>query len=243
MNRIASLTSIGLILAAACIVALLSVGFMVFTPSNDGNEPHHPTQNLSGDFHSELIFESLDQMTATADLIVVGTITDVQPGKVTTVTYDTSSNYPEGSNAINSQENTAPSDEGVEVEEVRDLDTTVKIDEALKGTTPNGITVSSLEDAYSGPRSTDWRESGQRVLLFLSRSTETPGTYIPARASYEQAVYLIEGDALVATTEHHAEEPVQNKVTTLSLSALRLDIENIKEKVASGKVEPLALER
>lgn len=240
MNTTIGKISIGVLLAT-CLVALLAVGgFIVFAPSNDEKEPYQSASNLSGGFHSELMFESLDQMSATADLVVIGTVTNVQPGKVTTVTHDTSANYPEGSNAIGAQESTAPSEEGVEVEEIRDLDSTVQIDEVLKGTAPpDSITVSSLEDAYSGPYNMDWRNPDQRVLLFLSRSTETPGLYIPAMASYEQTVYLVEGDTLTATATNHTEEPVQAKVTSLSLPTLQLDIENVEEKIASGEVTAL----
>ncbi len=160
-------------------------------------------------------FRSLDQMVATADLVVIGTVTDVRPGEVTAAGTP---------------------------EEVRDLNTVVSVDEVLKGPAPEGpVVVKTLELAYSGPYAKEWRRPGERVLLFLSRSREkeTPGLYIVAAISYDQTAYILRGDDLVATLR----DPLSERVTSLSLPELRREVEEAKARIARGWVEPLQLER
>ncbi len=196
--------------------------------STPSNEP------LAAGFESELMFSSLDEMVAASDLVMVGTVTEVRPGQVTVIARDAAPSYPEGTNAAESQEEITQASPEELVEEVRDLNTVVRVDNALKGSPPeDSVTVTTLDYAYGGPQSTEWRKPGEHVLLFLSRSTETPGLYIPAEASYEQAVYVLQGSDIVAPTTD-PDEPVNARVTSLSLPELIVAVRDAKAKTPGG---------
>lgn len=196
--------------------------------STPSNEP------LAAGFESELMFGSLDEMAAASDLVVVGTVTEVRPGQVTVITRDAAPSYPEGTDTAGGQEETTQESPEDLVEEVRDLNAVVSVDNALKGSPPeDSVTVATLDYAYGGPQSTEWRKPGERVLLFLSRSTETPGLYIPAEASYEQAVYVLQGSDIVAPTTD-PDEPVNARVTGLSLPELIVAMRDTKAKPPGG---------
>ena len=156
-------------------------------------------------------FASLDQMVATGDLVVMGTVTDVRPGET---------------------------DAAGTPDQVQHLNAVVSVDEVLKGSAPDGpIVVKTLEPAYSGPGRAEWRRPGERVLLFLSRSRETAGLYIPAAISYDQTAYVIQsGDALRATVPN---DRLSARVTSLSVPELRREVEQAKARAARGEVEPL----
>ena len=142
-------------------------------------------------------FRSLDLMVAKADLVVLGTVTDVRPGKVEA--------------------------EGTP-DEVQNLNTVVRVDEALKGSAPAGtVTVTTLELAYGGPQNTEWRRPRERVLLFLSHSREQPGLFIPAGISYDQTAYVLRDDDLIAASTFN--DPLSKRVASLSLPELRREVE------------------
>lgn len=233
-----------------CAVALLAVGSVIALIVLSGGDEAASvpkksapsSESPSAGFRSEIMFESFDQMVATSDLVVTGTVTEVRSGPVTRITHDGTTAYPEGTNAVGAQNEVTKTPSEDLVEEVRDLNAVVKIDKVLKGSvSTDTVIVKTLETAYAPPN-TEWREPEKRVLLFLSPSTETPGLYIPARASYEQTVYVIQGNDLVATS-NAGEEPVSARVASLSLPQLLLNIENVKARIASGEVKPLELER
>jgi hypothetical protein len=156
-------------------------------------------------------FASLDQMVATSDLVVMGTVKDVRPGET---------------------------DAAGTPDQVQHLNAVVSVDEVLKGSAPDGpIVVKTLEPAYSGPGRAEWRRPGERVLLFLSHSREQPGLYIPAAISYDQTAYVIQpGGALRATVP---DDPLSARVASLSVPELRREAEQAKSKAARGEVEPL----
>lgn len=184
------------------------------TGPSTSEKPSQSGERASGGFMgSGPSFRSLDQMVATADLVVMGTVTDVRPGEV------------EAAGTL---------------EPVRDLNAVVSVDEVLKGPAPEGpVVVKTLELAYAGPYAKEWRRPGERVLLFLSHSRETPGLYIVAAVSYDQTAYILRGDDLVATLR----DPLSERVASLSLPELRREVEEAKARIARGGVKPLQLER
>jgi hypothetical protein len=166
-------------------------------------------QAPSGFVGSGSTFESLDQMVATADLVVMGTVTNVRPGEVEAAGTP---------------------------EEVVHLNAVVGVDEVLKGPAPEGpVVVKTLELAYSGPYAKEWRRPGERVLLFLSRSRETAGLYIPAAISHDQTAYILQSDDLVATVS----DPLSDRVAGLSVPELRREVEEARTRAARGEVKPL----
>jgi hypothetical protein len=166
-------------------------------------------QAPSGFVGSGPTFESLDQMVATADLVVMGTVTNVRPGEVEAAGTP---------------------------EEVVHLNAVVGVDEVLKGPAPEGpVVVKTLELAYSGPYAKEWRRPGERVLLFLSRSRETAGLYIPAAISHDQTAYILQSDDLVATVS----DPLSDRVAGLSVPELRREVEEARTRAARGEVKPL----
>lgn len=229
-----------LVIGSLAMLAVGSFTLALLTPSGDeevapvskkstpSNEP------LAAGFESELMFGSLDEMVAASDLVMVGAVTEVRPGRVTVITRDAAPSYLEGTDTAGGQEEITEASPEDLVEEVRDLNAVVSVDNALKGSPPeDSVTVATLDYAYGGPQSTEWRKPGERVLLFLSRSTETPGLYIPAEASYEQAVYVLQGSDIVAPTTD-PDEPVNARVTSLSLPELIVAVRDAKAKTPSG---------
>jgi hypothetical protein len=176
------------------------------SPSGDRTPTEQRPSSFAGSGPS---FESLDQMVATADLVVMGTVTDVRLGEV----------YAAGT-----------------PDEVRTLNAVVSVDEVLKGAAPEGlVVVNTLELAYTGPYAKEWRRPGERVLLFLSDSRETPGLYIPVGIRHDQAAYILQGGDLVATVK--VDDPVSNYVASLSVPELRREVE--EARAARGEVKTL----
>lgn len=139
-------------------------------------------------------YASLPELVAKTDLIVVGTVQEVVVGKVFP---DPAGEFP-----------------------TRDLNTTVRVDEVLKGSAPSGVvTVVTDELAFSGPGPEEWRRPAERVLLFLSPSREpdTPEVHILANTNYYQTAYVIQGEDLVVTLG----DPLSERIATLTLAELR----------------------
>lgn len=204
-----------------CSAVVLAVGLAMLLVLSDGGGASSETRSettacpsvgrASAFLSSGPTFGALDQMVATADLVVMGTVTDVRGGEV---------------------------DAAGTPEEVRDLNTAVGVEEVLKGAASGDpVIVKTQELAYSGPGDAEWRRSGERVLLFLSRSRErdTRGLYIVAGISYDQAAYLRRDDELCATRK----DPLSARVASLSVPELRREVEEAEARAARGKVKPL----
>ena len=163
-------------------------------------------------------FGSLDEMVATADLVTLGTVTEVSPREIEPQDGD--------------------GEPGLPV-----LDVMVSVDETLKGKkVPEAlVTVKTLEFAYSGG-DTEWRCPGERVLLFLSPSTEEPGFYTTVITNYSQSVYLLRNDKPEATVRDSLPDAVVRKVEALSVPELRREVGEAKEKIEKGEVKPLKRE-
>ncbi|CAN5156541.1 hypothetical protein BH18ACT10_BH18ACT10_07120 [soil metagenome] len=181
----------------------------------DPGQASTPESTGSGVLSSGPTFHSPDQMVATADLICTGAVTKVLPGKVE------AAGTPDA---------------------VRDTNVVIGVDEVLKGdASTESVTVKTPQLAYDGPQNTEWRRTGERVLLFLShsREKETKRKYIVAGTSYGQTAYILQNADLVAT----ASDPLSRRVAHQSLPELRREIQEAKAKIRRGEVEPLQPER
>lgn len=133
-------------------------------------------------------FLSLDELVKESDLVVVGTVTEVLPGEV------------DAAGTPEAQEH---------------LNTVVRVEEVLKGAISSDVvTVKTLQLAYARPYM-EWRQPGERVLLFLSPSRETPELYIIP--SHSQSAYILRSSDIVATVDQR----LSNRVASLSLPELR----------------------
>ena len=123
-----------------------------------------------GSASNEYWFESLPRMVATSDVVVLGTVVDIQRGVMV----------------------------GTPPEEIYLLNADLDVEETLYGAadTLRALTVQTLQDVPPQP---DWREIGTRVLAFMKLSTDPnfPGLYYPVN---DQSVYLVKGIDLQATT-------------------------------------------
>lgn len=136
-------------------------------------------------------YETLRELRAVSDLIIVGTVEEVLPREA----------------------------EGDPPEQIHHLSTVVSVDEVWKGSIPDStVTVKTLELAYAGPNAREWRRTGQRVVLLLSPSTETPGVYIPANVDYYQTAYVVVGDDLIPA---YSDDGLARQLAALSIGELR----------------------
>jgi hypothetical protein len=160
--------------------------------TSDADQVSAPRGPVAGFEASGPRYASLPELVAKTDLVVVGTVQEVLPPKV-----------------IEAEDPEFPT---------RVFETVVRVEEALKGSAPSGVvTVKTLELAFSGPGAEEWREPGDRVLLFLSPSRESRGLHILANTNYSQTAYLIQGKDLVAAVD----DPLGKQVAALSVAELR----------------------
>ena len=164
-------------------------------------------------------FGSFDEMVATADLVAIGTVAETTP------------------RVIKPEPGDHPGEMGLPT-----LDVAVRMDEVLKGRASDDealATVKTLEFAYSGG-DTEWRCPGERVLLFLSPSTEERGFYTTVRTNYGQSVYVLRTGKPEATVRDSLPDEVVQEVESLSLPELRREVG--EEKIEKGEVKPLKRE-
>lgn len=225
-------------------------------PSNAQTPPM--SSELPGGFEASEVymFDSLGQMAATSDLIVTGTVAETTVGEVIDEASGSGGTYPDPWNSTEGSTGGVPppvpeepEDDTVEDYPTRFLDTEVRVDEVLKGSTPtaDAITVNTLELAYGWPDELrrrepyappeTWREPDKRVLLFLSKDAEkTSDLYYPV--NHSQSVYVLEGNNLTATVSDPT-MPLIERIASLSMPQLRLAVEEAKARIASGEVKPL----
>lgn len=167
-----------------------------------GSDQATVSQGPSGAFEaSGPRYASLAELVIKSDLVVVGTVQEVLPPEV-----------------IEAEDPEFPT---------RTVNTVVRVDETLKGSAPGGVvTVETLELAFREPGPEEWREPGERVLLFLtpSREPETPELFILANTNYSQTAYVIQGEDVVATVDDELSE----EVGALSLADVRQAIEGAR---------------
>lgn len=146
------------------------------------------------------ISDSVNALVRTSDLILIGTAQDTRVAEV----------IGEG-----------PDDEFP----TRIVHTTVAVEEVLRGSdSERCVVVSTDELAFRGPGIEDWRETGRRVLLFLSRSPDpkNPGVYVSANLTPFQAAYFVVGDELeLATGLGFDVYGLNRRIAAMSLPLLR----------------------
>jgi hypothetical protein len=137
-------------------------------PRSDSSE-RETGENVGGSVgHGRSSYKSVRELVEKSDLIGVGTVAKSYIGKV--YADDPTGQYP-----------------------TRDLHTIVNLEEILKGSANSDqVTIVTLELAFAGPNQPDWRQPGERVLLFLTSSKETPDFF--TLSNYFQTAYLIVGD-------------------------------------------------
>lgn len=140
-------------------------------------------------------YETLDALVRASELVVAGTVKEVRPGGEV---VDIDPEYP-----------------------TRFLHTVIRVEDELKGSVGAEVTVSTIEAAYAqapGGPDMEWRERGQRVLLFLMPSPEGDRLRVPT--SYGQSVYRVEGGS-VAPLGAPARDGRSGPVGAVPLSRLR----------------------
>ena len=149
-------------------------------------------------------FESLPELLAQSELVVSGTVEKVLPGE------------------LEPDEGPGP---GPGPHPIRHVNAVARVEESLKGSAAlDTVVIKTLEDAFAnGSELKDWREPGQRVLVFLSPSKEEPGLYIPTWTAeggpdYLQTIYTIRDEGDLAAT---SDDPLAARIAALPLSGVR----------------------
>jgi hypothetical protein len=175
----------------AFLVVLAAAGILIRSDDNEVGPRRGPAGGIEA---SGTYYTSLAQLMAKSELVVTGTVQQVVVGEVVAEPAD--DEYP-----------------------TRWLDTTLMVDEVLKGSPSDTLVVETLELAF-GDRS-EWRKRGERVLVFLSPSREEPGLFILSNdgsgPNYEQAAYMLRDEDVIAITD----DEIAERVAALSLSELR----------------------
>lgn len=148
------------------------------------------------------MFDSLEELAAESDLIVVGTVNDVQTGE-----------------ELPSEGPATPT---------RRLNTLLDVETVLKDSAPReGLTVATLELAYASPQprsGSDWRQPGTRVVAFLSASSEgatgNAGEPLFFPTSYPQSFYVVEGESLTAAYQESDEGLLSGRIERMTLPEL-----------------------
>jgi hypothetical protein len=216
--------------AVMLVVGGAIAGFLLNTDTDQATTPPPPPGGIEA---SGPIFGSLDELVANSDLILVGTVQEVQLGPA-----EGFDDEGEGDLQLRPDEivdDHAP--EGPEEEyPTRDLNTVIAVDDVLKGSTPtNTVTVATLELAYGRGVNdpTDWRQPDVRVVAFLSKSPEERPVYIPSYVdeataeserrepgpNYRQSFYIVDGEDLVAAV-HEPALPLNAQIEAMSPTEL-----------------------
>ena len=177
--------------AAALLVVVAATGILM---RSDENEAGPRRRSAGGLEASGTYYSSPDELVTKTELVVTGTVQEVVVGEVVAEPGD--DEYP-----------------------TRWLDTTLIVDEVLKGPSSDTVVVQTLELAFGGRA--EWRKPGERVLLFLSASREEPSLFILSNdgdgPAYGQAAYIVRDEDVIATTD----DVVAERVAALSLAELR----------------------
>lgn len=187
------------------LLATLVLGVVLLSACQSGRE--NSESQGPGPFQGREVyrFQALPEMVATSDVVVVGTVRSVE------------------SRAVGPQE-----------EEIQYLDATVGVESVLKGSMSDPmVTVSTRELSYSPPH-VDWRQPGQRVLAFLSRTRgdQAAGRYHPVNQS--QSMFALSGNTLRATVS----DPLARQIGAMTLPVVVSEVENAKAAIARGEVNP-----
>lgn len=142
-------------------------------------------------------YSSLRELADRSDLVVVGTVTDSRIGEV--FDDDPTGEYP-----------------------TRMLHTTVRVEEAMKGSSPSAdINIRTDELAFADPNVKEWRQPGVRVLLFLTPGTE--GRYLLANRNSLQTSFLVQGEEVEATVG----DPLSARIAAMNLREIRQEVRRL----------------
>jgi hypothetical protein len=203
-------------LVAAAIGAVLVVAGGVVAgiiANKDADSDAASTQGRSGFAADEPTFSTLGELVRHADLVVVGTVAQVEPGKIL-----------EAENPD---------------EPARELNTDIRVEHVVKGSTSSSVvTVATLDLAYGGAEGDsrrDWREPGVRVVAFISQSPEGGSLYIPTYVpelgpSYSQSFFIADGEKLTAAVQA-PDLPLNGQIEKMSLTTLR---ESVRTAASGG---------
>lgn len=162
-----------------------------------------PTPNPQSGFAvSGPQFESIQELTANSDLVVLGSVQEVQSGEV-----------------LETEDPENPT---------RRVNTVVQVETVLKGEySQELITVATLELAYASPPEgpvPDWRRAGTRVVAFMAESKEgaqgNDGEPLFFPVSYSQAFYIIEGEQLTAAYQESDQSLLSERIERMTLPEL-----------------------
>jgi hypothetical protein len=177
--------------AVALLVAVAAAGILIRSDENGTDPRRRPAGGFAA---SGTYYTSAAELMDKSELVITGTVQQVDVGEAVAEPDDDP--YP-----------------------TRWLDTTVMVDEVLKGPPSDTVVVETLAIAFGGRA--EWRQSGQRVLLFLSASREEPRLFILSNdgegPAYGQAAYILRNEDVIATTD----DEIAERVAGLSLSELR----------------------
>lgn len=177
--------------AVALLVVVAAAGILIRSDENEVGPRRGPAGGFAA---SGTYYTSPAELMDKSELVVTGTVQQVVVGEVVAEPEDDP--YP-----------------------TRWLDTTVMVDDVLKGPPTDTVVVETLELAFSGRA--EWRKPGERVLLFLSLSREEPGPFILSNdgegPAYGQAAYILRDEDVIATTD----DEIAERVAALSLAELR----------------------
>jgi len=177
--------------AVALLVAVAAAGILIRSDENGAGPRRRPA---GGSAASGTQYTSPAELMDRSELVVTATVQQVVVGEVVAEPDD-------------------------DPHPTRWLDTTLMVEEVLKGPPSDTVVVETLEFAFGGRA--EWRKPGQRVLLFLSPSTEEPRLFILSNGgegpAYGQAAYILRDEDVIATTD----DEIAEKVAGLSLSELR----------------------
>jgi hypothetical protein len=169
----------------------------VMAPTGKANLWTRPAEGTC-DCHGDTWFESLRDLTAESDLVVIATVEESRVADV----IDKGAEFP-----------------------TRTIHTSVAVEEVLKGSSASGgVVVSTHELAFGGPGFEDWRQPGHRVLLFLTSSRETPDAYVLSNLAYYQAAYFVAGEEIDITVGGDV-TGLSERIAAMTLSELREQVQ------------------
>ena len=168
----AGLAGLALIVGAAAVMATRSDDTQSTVPSSQAAQDLIEPQTAAGFVSGGPEYETLDQLVASSELVVAGTVKEVRSGGEI---VDIDPQYP-----------------------TRFLHTVIAVDEVMKGSTQRGeVTVRTIETAYAptpgDPSGIDmeWRKAGTRIVAFLAASPSGGSLLVPTSPS--QSFYRLRG--------------------------------------------------
>lgn len=160
--------------------------------------------------HDSLVFESLPEVVATADLLVEAKVTKVLPGRIVDdpgTSYDT-----------------------------KFVNVTLDVERVLNGKPPSGtVVVETLELAYARPNR-DWRLAGTRVLAALDRAADGRPIYWTTNLS--QSIFLVQSGEIDPVLVGADQDPLVQHIVSIAIEDFRREVDDAKASIGRGEVNP-----